>query len=48
MDFTQLYEAFDALEDPEIIRRAKEEHRLRTNGQPYESPIPADVKPRIS
>ena len=40
--------AIDALEDPEIIRRAKEEHRLRTNGQPYESPIPADVKPRIS
>ena len=39
--------AIDALEDPEIIRRAREEFVLRTGGKPYVSPIPADVKPRI-
>lgn len=39
--------AIDALEDPEIIRRTREEFVLRTGGKPYVSPIPADVKPRI-
>lgn len=39
--------AIDALEDPMIIQRAKEEHKLRTGGRPYESPIPPDVMPRI-
>ena len=39
--------AIDVLEDPEIIRRAKEEFVRRTGGRPYASPIPADVKPRI-
>ena len=39
--------AIDALEDPTIIQRAKEEHKFRTGGRPYESPIPPDVMPRI-
>ncbi len=39
--------AIDALEDPEIIRRAKEEKERRTGGLAYDPPIPPDVKPRI-
>ena len=39
--------AIDALEDPSIIRRAKEEFTRRTGGRKYVSPIPAGVKPRI-
>jgi aminobenzoyl-glutamate utilization protein B len=39
--------AIDAIEDPSIIERAKEELRRRTNGEAYRSPIPAGVKPRI-
>ena len=39
--------AIDALEDPEIIRRAQEEFCQRTGGQKYASPIPPEVKPRI-
>ncbi|MFC0409465.1 M20 family metallopeptidase [Roseomonas elaeocarpi] len=35
--------ALDALRDPELLRRAKEELRERTGGRPYECPIPADV-----
>ncbi|MFR6186734.1 MAG: hypothetical protein ACLUJG_15245 [Lawsonibacter sp.] len=33
--------AIDALEDPEIIRRAKEELLRRTGGKTYQPPIPA-------
>ena len=39
--------AIDALEDPEIIRRAREKFCQRTGGQKYASPIPPEVKPRI-
>ena len=39
--------AIDALGDPELVRRAKEELRRRTQGQPYRSPIPAEVDPPI-
>ena len=39
--------AIDALEDPEIVRRAKEELQRRTGGRAYESPIPEGVNPRI-
>ena len=38
--------AIDALEDPEILRRAKAEFVRRTGGKAYDSPIPAEVKPR--
>ena len=34
-------------EDPEIIKKAKEEFDMRTDGQPYECLIPADVKPHV-
>ena len=34
-------------EDPEIIKKAKEECDRRTDGQPYECLIPADVKPHV-
>jgi aminobenzoyl-glutamate utilization protein B len=40
--------AIDALEDPAIIERAKEELKSRTKGQIYQSPIPKEVKPRIA
>ena len=39
--------AIDALGDPELVQRAKEELRRRTKGQPYRSPIPAEIKPKI-
>ena len=39
--------AIDAMEDPSIVQRAKEELRRRTGGRSYESPIPPEVGPRI-
>ena len=39
--------AVDALRDPGLIARAKEDHRARTGGQPYESPLPAEAKPAL-
>ena len=39
--------AIDALEDPEIIRRAKEELLRRTGGKTYQPPIPAEIQPKI-
>lgn len=39
--------AIDALGDPDLVQRAKEELRLRTGGKAYQSPIPAEVKPKI-
>ena len=38
--------AIDALEDPEIIRRAKEELLRRTGGKTYQPPIPAEIQPK--
>lgn len=35
------------LEDPEIIRRAKEELLRRTGGKTYQPPIPAEIQPKI-
>jgi aminobenzoyl-glutamate utilization protein B len=37
--------AVDALSDPSLIARAKEDHRARTAQTPYVCPIPADVTP---
>ena len=42
-----VYDAIDALEDPEIIRRAKEELLRRTGGKTYQPPIPAEIQPKI-
>jgi aminobenzoyl-glutamate utilization protein B len=39
--------AVDALSDPALIQKAKEDHRLRTGGKPYESPLPPDAKPAL-
>ena len=39
--------AIDALEDPSILQRAKEEFLRRTGGQAYESPIPPQVNPKV-
>lgn len=39
--------AIDALEDPDIIRRAKEEFEWRTGGRNYDPPIPLEVRPRV-
>ena len=39
--------AIDALEDPDIIRRAKAEFVQRTGGRKYDPPIPLEVKPRV-
>ena len=40
--------AIDAFEDPTIIKRAKQEMKRRTKGEIYQSPIPKEVKPKIS
>ena len=39
--------AIDAIEDPDIIRRAKEEFEWRTGGRNYDPPIPLEVRPRV-
>lgn len=39
--------AIDALEDPSVIQRAKEELQRRTGGKPYRSPIPPEVQPKL-
>ncbi|MGG5809554.1 M20 family metallopeptidase [Falsiroseomonas sp. CW058] len=39
--------AVDALRDPALIAAAKEDHRGRTGGRPYQSPLPADAKPAL-
>lgn len=39
--------AIDALEDPELVQQAKDDLVRRTNGKPYRSPIPAEIKPKI-
>ena len=40
--------AIRAIEEPEIIKKAKEEFLAVTGGKPYVCPIPADVKPAAS
>ena len=40
--------AIRAIEEPEIIKKAKEEFLAVTGGKPYICPIPADVKPAAS
>jgi aminobenzoyl-glutamate utilization protein B len=37
--------AVDALCDPTLIARAKEDHQKRLARTPYQCPIPADVDP---
>jgi aminobenzoyl-glutamate utilization protein B len=39
--------AVDALRNPALIAKAKEDHHARTGGKPYESPLPADAKPAL-
>jgi aminobenzoyl-glutamate utilization protein B len=39
--------AIDALQNPELIAKAKADHRKRTGGKPYESPLPPDAKPAL-
>ena len=39
--------AIDALRDSTLVARAKEDYAARTARQPYECPLPADVKPPI-
>ncbi len=39
--------AVDALQNPELIAKAKADHRKRTGGKPYESPLPPDAKPAL-
>ena len=39
--------AVDAIRDPGLVARAKEEFRERTGGKPYRSPLPEDAKPPI-
>ncbi|GLC80895.1 amidohydrolase [Lacrimispora brassicae] len=38
--------ALDLLENPEIVKKAKEEHKRNLGGKPYESAIPPQVSPR--
>jgi aminobenzoyl-glutamate utilization protein B len=37
--------ALDAVTSPDLIARARAEHHERTEGKPYDCPIPADVVP---
>ena len=37
--------AVAALKDPGLIARAKEDHRKRTGGRPYQSPLPPEATP---
>ncbi len=39
--------AVDAIRNPELVARAKEDHRERTGGKPYVSPLPPDLAPPI-
>jgi aminobenzoyl-glutamate utilization protein B len=39
--------AVEALEDPDLIARAKADLTERTRETPYVSPIPADAKPPL-
>lgn len=39
--------AVDAIRNPDLIARAKADHRERTGGKPYVSPLPPDVQPPI-
>ncbi len=39
--------AVDVLRDPDLIVRAKADHRDRTGGKPYVSPLPPDLAPPI-
>jgi aminobenzoyl-glutamate utilization protein B len=36
-----------AARTPALIAAAKEDHRERTGGKPYQSPLPADAKPAL-
>ena len=37
--------AIDLVEDPELLKKAKEEHTRRLKGGKYECPIPKGVRP---
>ena len=39
--------AIDAIRDKDLLARAKQDHRARTEKQPYVSPIPADAEPPL-
>jgi aminobenzoyl-glutamate utilization protein B len=39
--------AVDALQDPNLIARAKADHKARTNATPYDSPLPAEITPPL-
>jgi len=39
--------AVAALKDPGLIARAKEDHRKRTGGRPYQSPLPPETTPPL-
>jgi aminobenzoyl-glutamate utilization protein B len=39
--------ALAALRDPGLIAHAKEDHRRRTGGQPYRSPLPPETQPPL-
>ena len=39
--------AIDALRDPALIRRAKDEHQIRTGGKPFVSPLGQDTSPPL-
>jgi aminobenzoyl-glutamate utilization protein B len=39
--------AIDAVRSPTLIKAAKGDHQARTNGRPYQSPLPPDAKPAL-
>ncbi len=39
--------AVDALQDPNLIARAKADHKARTDATPYDCPLPAELAPPL-
>jgi aminobenzoyl-glutamate utilization protein B len=39
--------AAEAIRDPDLIARAKADHRARTGGRPYVSPLPPEARPPL-
>jgi aminobenzoyl-glutamate utilization protein B len=39
--------AVEAIRDPGLVARAREDHRARTGGRPYQSPLPPEARPPL-
>jgi aminobenzoyl-glutamate utilization protein B len=39
--------ALDLMTDPDLLKKAQDEHRKRLAGRKYKSPLPPDAKPPL-